>query len=89
MPLDDIQFEELLSILDADGSGEISYFEFAEMLAATKKSSRKTKRTSRPRPVQTGNSETKRPITESPIVSITYTAVYSLLCAKRSMFGGD
>eukprot|EP01043_Picozoa_sp_COSAG02_P017913 COSAG02_NODE_823_length_16754_cov_69.933353_6_plen_1425_part_00 len=60
--LDDDQFEELLSIVDADGSGEISYFEFAEMLAATRKSSRNMKRTSRPRPVQIGTTKAQRPI---------------------------
>lgn len=59
--LDDVEFEELLSIIDADGSGEISYFEFAEMLAATEKPNRRTQRKSRPRPVYSDEKERRLP----------------------------
>ena len=45
--LSDAEFEELLSIVDADGSGEISYLEFAEMLHASPVDGKKSPRRSR------------------------------------------
>jgi Ca2+-binding EF-hand superfamily protein/CRP-like cAMP-binding protein len=59
--LNDDEFEELISIIDADGSGEISYFEFAEMLATTEKLSTKKKRRSSPRPVHNEDKERQLP----------------------------
>ena len=60
--LNDDEFEELLAIVDEDGSGEISYFEFAEMLAATDTTTvRKSKRKFSPRPAHTDEKEKELP----------------------------